>query len=1048
MESNITSQSVGESVFNETERNEAKHDAELESKVADLKQHADKLILGFVNIDSSSGNRAIWELVQNACDLSDKCKITINYSGGFSFTHNGKPFTSATLISLIKQVSNKDSADDVGKFGTGFITTHAFGRKFKLTSTLNVKEKILRIKDFLIDRTSRDWKGMVESLIDQEKQVYKLIETGQFADASETTTTFTYLPESKTELESINESLVSLHSYVPLVLTVNSRLSSVTVIEKDGTRNAYSKEHKVFENGYFKTTISTNGEPIEVFSLLNDQSDIEVILPFDKHNNAIAFKEHVAKLFLYFPLIGSEDFGFNFIIHSKRFLPTEPRDGIHLKSKTEQVQEDEVSNRKVISEASKMIFEFLLKEAKVITNPINLSRIAFNVIGEKPLLNEYFIELKQLWISQFKTFPLVETASGNLTPSEAHFFHNELLQDEKAFDAITALVSKFWTTTPKKHLIKEWTSISIEWNIADIKFVSIKDLASKIQDAHELSVVDQSENLKVFYQYLIEQGRGDLFGSYKLLPNIKGEFRQLANLNSNLNLPEVLIKIADVLMPDIPKRHVHAEFKFNLDFSTYGRKNFATEINESISKRFDEKALSSVLPGNYLAGLLDYCKVATTVDSSSVPSRIMKIVCRYYMHDETLIEVPDIKEDVLDVRPPQRKLLRLFLNDLASHNSQWVTENIIILKDTIATGYDYYEYEDMFKTLPIYPNQLDELAVQTSLSIDENIPDEIKKLYDTVVKPSVSIKSILVNGDFSPYIKNPEGMVVRDLTEKIESIFFGIEGNPNINDHPFKKEILDLIETMKSSEAYQRYFSLLFSKRSSILVDLADGEDTFSILSLDASRIKDLAALGNDPDFEQIVALGKKAVNDKHQEEGNFHHKWTIGTHIETVLRARLTALMSEVIEVEIKNEQDGQDIIIKVNREPKYFIEVKSRWDVNSSYRMSKNQTLKAYAQKDNYALCTVDMTQYHGDDRTKVKSLNHIEHLIRFNENIGEKVEHLIAVLEQTNEPDSIHLDGDYRTLIPISFVDKGIDIKTFEDSLVELLQNLVLSGQGSAA
>ncbi len=145
---------------------------------------------------------------------------------------------------------------------------------------------------------------------------------------------------------------------------------------------------------------------------------------------------------------------------------------------------------------------------------------------------------------------------------------------------------------------------------------------------------------------------------------------------------------------------------------------------------------------------------------------------------------------------------------------------------------------------------------------------------------------------------------------------------------------------------------------------------------------------------------------------------------------------MPETIEAEIKNEQDGQDIIIKIGGESKYFIEVKSRWDVNSSYRMSKNQTLKAYAQQHNYALCTVDMTQYRGDDRLKVKSFDLIEHLVRFNQNIGEKVEHLIDVLEQTNEPDTIHLDGDYRTLIPMSFVEKGVDMKTFENHLVGVL------------
>jgi hypothetical protein len=50
----------------ELDRHQAENDAHRESKEADLKQHADKLIRGFENIDNTSSNRAIWELVQNA----------------------------------------------------------------------------------------------------------------------------------------------------------------------------------------------------------------------------------------------------------------------------------------------------------------------------------------------------------------------------------------------------------------------------------------------------------------------------------------------------------------------------------------------------------------------------------------------------------------------------------------------------------------------------------------------------------------------------------------------------------------------------------------------------------------------------------------------------------------------------------------------------------------------------------------------------------------------------------------------------------------------
>ena len=88
-------------------RDEILDNAKRESELSDLKQHADKMIRGFENFNNFSSNRAVWELVQNACDLNTNCEVVIDYKSGFSFTHNGKPFTTKSFISLIKQVSGK-----------------------------------------------------------------------------------------------------------------------------------------------------------------------------------------------------------------------------------------------------------------------------------------------------------------------------------------------------------------------------------------------------------------------------------------------------------------------------------------------------------------------------------------------------------------------------------------------------------------------------------------------------------------------------------------------------------------------------------------------------------------------------------------------------------------------------------------------------------------------------------------------------------------------------------------------------------------------------
>lgn len=88
--------------MNETQsinRDEILNIAKTESELSDLKQHADKMIRGFENFNNYSSNRAVWELVQNACDLTTECEVVLDYRNGFS----------STIQNLMSQLNLNDS---------------------------------------------------------------------------------------------------------------------------------------------------------------------------------------------------------------------------------------------------------------------------------------------------------------------------------------------------------------------------------------------------------------------------------------------------------------------------------------------------------------------------------------------------------------------------------------------------------------------------------------------------------------------------------------------------------------------------------------------------------------------------------------------------------------------------------------------------------------------------------------------------------------------------------------------------------------------------
>jgi hypothetical protein len=1043
------------------DRKEYRQKAELESKQNDMKQHADKLIQGFSKLDASHAKRAIWELFQNALDLCENADIEIRLTeNSLIFRHNGKPFDHNTLNCLIKQVSSKSAESnevEVGQYGTGFITTHSFGRKILISGSLQQENSYITLEKFEIDRTAKTSPELINALVKQQDDVFDLIEKGQLLELKSKFTEFAYLTESDLQKDYANSALMLIPLILPYVMVLNKKLQKVTIVDKANKTTVYQKltTKPVQERNIIETSILINSIIEKIYTIEDSEESITIILPLKDTKTAFLFDEQLSKLFLFYPLIGTENFGFNFLIHSTKFTPTEQRDSIHLKSTTEQIQVNEEANRRLMTKSSELIFDFVYNNSSEIANPIYLAKINFVVNDSEQLKNEYFQELKTTWIDKYKTYSIVETEYGNIQVSKSAFLHLELLHDETAFNSIYNLISKFWKNIPLKQLTRDWTQLVDEWNIESINYVRISDLVVEIE---RLTLEECNESdLQIFYAYLIKQEKGDYFNKHRLLPNIKGEFRKLNELNLSVNMNSVLIEIADVILPEIAKRHIHPNFKFDFTFTPYSRKNYSTELNEQIGKLILDNPKESNIEEEQLSAILDYCKINSTEDSSSVPINLMKLSCINYHKDTDLVIIPTIKDDELDIRPAQKKILRLLFNDLSNKDSFWVSNNIDFIKELLSTGSSYYDYEDLFLTSFIYPNQQDELCLQGQLKIDDNITEEIKDLYDKIVKPKDAIRSVLLNPMFASYIKNKENKKNnKNLADEIETAFSYDGQYSNFDEHPFKNDILDIVKKATKSEEWRILFPHINSQKANIILKTVTDENikdnVFSIVQLGVDKINQLGELAKDENFDKImelkelvklenfdkiISLGKEALITEEQKKADFTHKYTIGTHVEQILRNGLTDIIGKEIEAEIIDIQNGQDIIIKIEGEPIFYLEVKSKWDVNNPIRMSKNQTIKAFEQKNNYALCSINMTKYSGINKYNIIDITEITELIRFNTDIGEKVEHLIPRFAELSEVDKFRLDGDYRTYIPQNYVDNGMLLKEFESFLIKFLK-----------
>ena len=951
---------------NHSEREEILQNAIDESELSDLKQHADKMIRGFENFNKHSSDRAIWELVQNACDLTEVCEIEIDYRDNtFSSSHNGKPFTTNSLISLIKQVSGKYGEEtklpEVGKYGTGFLTTHAFGRRFIINSFLKAGEKFFEIKDFLIDRSPKEWKPMTKNIKDQKEKVFDLIKTGDIVSNFENVTTFSYLPETEQEYSSINESSRYLDHYIPLVLAINERLKKV-IVKRESNQLIFFLEEKLLMEEYdnfnlYSSKIIINGDQQDILTLKNKEESLEIILPMMPEGpnfRSIRVEENLARLFLYYPLIGTEDFGINFIINCKKFLPTEPRDGIHLLSNKDQVKDQEESNRKIIDTATNIILDFLQKNIERIIDPLPLSRINFKTNSEDTLLNGYFEELQNKWTDRFLEFPFVrlnkETSDseGFCSIKDTVFFDQELIEHEEIFDEVYELACQFYNNIPIKEEVRIWSRYVSEWNREEIKFINHHDLAEEIS---QMQLSDFNKNSLVnYYRFLLSQEIVNVFKDFSILPNIEGKFANWNALKLAKDITPNLIDFGKILIPKAIGELVNEDFQFDFEFADFNRKDFANEVKNTLDdkktteKYFlndseDEISGNDLVQKDFFKALLGYCKLSPNVNSNSKPTQLLRIISLFYNFDEDLIELSKLndEEDNLDSRSARKILVNIFFNTLERKSEDWVIENVQLLKDVASCHED--SLKEVFDKSNIYPNQLFQLKNISDLKRDLGISEKIKVFHQNAT--GYDIKETLIYPGFNQFVNEKNFISEEYLATEIENEYFQEGEIFQVGNHEHKEDILKIISKLTETR-YSRLFRRLNDKKATLMLELINNErtkeDIFSIVTLDEDQINRLGQLVKNANFKEIIEQASKTLEQEKTKRSDFAHKYKIGTFIEQRIREKLGDEVSKALEVEnpesleTSDVQGGQDIIISFNKNPIYFIEVKSRWNSENS--------------------------------------------------------------------------------------------------------------------
>jgi len=508
--------------------------------------------------------RWMWELLQNASDLGDNVKAKFEITDEkLKFSHNGKPFTLDEAYNLIMPDSTKDdeakhTQNIIGKFGTGFISTHILSKIIQIEGIIKDEERLYSF-NFHLNRTERTNKDfLIQSIKDAETEYREnLIEIDELPK-NEFQTSFTYhIDNTYASLngeEIVDDGIESFKELIPYVLTFRLQLAEIEVIDYRTVTTKLTFKREEVENDIqkliiIKTICHENDEHIEdklIGNIIED--DTEIAFPIEETEGnrfrLLPLPKECPRLFCAFPMIGTSDFNFPVIVNSEKFFPNRERDGIEI---TEFDPKD-LENRERLVKATNA-FKILLKiiQENEWTEAFNICRFTnldiSNGETKKWFVKEIFNPIKE-GIYNTKLIELdnsLELDEKRISLSSAYvpYADKRTKGKEKIVETIYDFAFQVRAQQiPCKDHFLSWYEV-LDFEIFESEKLDIENLCETISQKGDLTEFAKANNLtkdktvKYFIklvEFIIEQKEEELLGKYNLLLNQTNVFTKIKGL--------------------------------------------------------------------------------------------------------------------------------------------------------------------------------------------------------------------------------------------------------------------------------------------------------------------------------------------------------------------------------------------------------------------------------------------------------------------------------------------------------------------------------------
>ena len=1026
-----------------------KAEARKEEIRQNVKSHCTKIRDGIRDNGTTSGERAIWELFQNARDLSDSAVVRIILKESeFVFAHKGKAFTYDSLCSLVKQVSSREKEDNnsVGQYSTGFLTTHKFGRKIVVKGSMLINDKpevYVDVPNFEINRENfNNIPIFIENMTDQIENVEKLMDADQTATPREWTELHYELNEERYAIaaNAIEEAV----KLMPYVLTFNDRIGSCEISYKN-QKIAFVKEDKdtSIEGLNCKRIVKSIDEKtdnIDCYYLELHGGDSRILLPLRSETEVYSLG-NIPRLFVHFPLIGANYFNVNFLFHSHRFTPEEKRDNIIVPKENDATEKIAAENKVILDEMTQYLWDFLEKHVNSWQNTILMAGINIKAHGyTEQKTEDYYKGIKNAWVEEFQKLKLIEIdgqrySMGDekhplvLEASLEHFLSDNT---EKGYLDIIYPYAKGAGLVPCREELLQWSQIIGVWNQEKTEnFLTLEDIVKYVSK-------EKGNRLFDMLNMLVAAGATSFFEKYELIPNREGILKKRDDLRDARAIPDKLYELVKALDETICVKMVDMEYQDIIKLNPYNRQNLREELNGVVKAKENEcwRDSDSQHPyeGAFEKSLIALCSAFTTLNGDSKRNKLMPIICRFEgIEGYKEIYIPAAEDDQTGFDLYRQVFVSLVENQMMKigHRDEvWVAENIEDLVNFVdyARGDDYKTFCTQYA---IYPDMNGVLHVPEELKKNQNVNEKLFEFYDDII--GEDLKSKCVDSRFEGFYPKYAEVAYQFTSATVAK---DIQNKLSVDKYQdtILLDIIDLTEQNgKDGLEWQLLFKDIYDQRESIRYHLGSEDERKAINKMlkqkNPQLLTRMAEVAGRKDPETVLAKIDEAIEAYEHEQ----HIKMLGDYVETNVQRFITDALADT-GITVTNEQCGQDLVLSKAGFEDYYIEIKSRWKDREQAIMSATQFQKAVANPERYALISAQMWHF-GPQRAEDGEALTLEEMIpymRVCDVIGKLEEDLKKRVDEAFKggEEDIRISGSYDVRVPQKVFNMG-----FEDLMAEL-------------